>query len=696
MVGRNFLGDGVRNEFKSRIYDVFLEQRLLKNLSLEVGGHWEEWKRLNQSYVNYTNFGYYLDLNQVTTTVPWANNRTLDARVIPSPMTAQYTRNPNFGKLFTTSVANGSRNLEQTREFRASLAWEPTTPRSLRWLGRHSFFGSYNYRDSFQKAQSVQVRLLGNLQYQAFNGTLNNARRVFLYLHYFDAGANVTAQPPVIGGKQRSLEELLVGGVKFTDPTTGQAIELSGWNSPYGGSLPRGDTTRLESGILAWQGKFLDRLILSYGLRNDQVANKSMNVTTEANGGPNQSNGGWQFFDHPAFVTWDDSTRVSYRANSQTYGAVVRPLPWLSLSYYESSTFNLPTGQFPAFGDPIPGTNGNSKEYALRFDLPDGKSYLKFDRYKLTKLGSNVGFGTVRIAAGRMETSYQKVVEDRAGALGTPSYDVLMFQQGLANPNAWTADDSLNSAYHPITGDTLSQGYEITGGTRFGNLDIRLTAAKAEALQGNVSRDWENWMAARLPIWSEPNLTDMAGNKGWDKIPYQGNSANNYTKLLGNVRYRVQLNARNLWTEEKSFRSSRVNAFGESVFTVIETPRTYSLSLDLMFWQATVFTAARCAWAPIIRTGEDWARSARSPRQPFVHDDAINGLRELGLIAKSHHHHTRAPARPRHRPMVCRASATARGDAARVADDPYMVVPYLVRMHRLTGEGRCLDEAGHR
>lgn len=205
-------------------------------------------------------------------------------------------------------------------------------------------------------------------------------------------------------------------------------------------------------------------------------------------------------------------------------------------------------------------------------------------------------------------------------------------------------------------------------------------------------------MKARLPIWSDPNLTDVAGNKGWDKIPYQGDTANNYTirqpngtlrpmtmkemyensvlpalnaalqrnnkpidagrkyrvnlnaaygfkegvlrgvrtgaavrwrsaPILGfpakdsgvfsggypvpqidldhpyygkddlnldtfiaysgrfsdTLRYRVQLNARNLLTGPDSFRSSRVNAFGDSVFTVIETPRSYALSLELMF-----------------------------------------------------------------------------------------------------------------
>jgi len=49
------------------------------------------------------------------------------------------------------------------------------------------------------------------------------------------------------------------------------------------------------------------------------------------------------------------------------------------------------------------------------------------------------------------------------------------------------------------------------------------------------------------------------------------------------MRYSVQLNVRNLLTGENTYRTGRVNARGESVFTVIEQPRYYVLSLDLNF-----------------------------------------------------------------------------------------------------------------
>lgn len=72
--------------------------------------------------------------------------------------------------------------------------------------------------------------------------------------------------------------------------------------------------------------------------------------------------------------------------------------------------------------------------------------------------------------------------------------------------------------------------------------------------------------------------------------PYQGKAEINIDAFLAyshriseRLRYRVQLNVRNLLTGKKSFLSTHVNAFGESIFTIIETPRSYALSLDLMF-----------------------------------------------------------------------------------------------------------------
>ncbi|MSU50085.1 MAG: hypothetical protein EXS37_13540 [Opitutus sp.] len=72
--------------------------------------------------------------------------------------------------------------------------------------------------------------------------------------------------------------------------------------------------------------------------------------------------------------------------------------------------------------------------------------------------------------------------------------------------------------------------------------------------------------------------------------PYHGQEEINVDAFLAysgkvneRLRYRVQLNVPNLLTGKKSFLSTHVNAFGESIFTIIETPRSYALTLDLMF-----------------------------------------------------------------------------------------------------------------
>jgi hypothetical protein len=77
------------------------------------------------------------------------------------------------------------------------------------------------------------------------------------------------------------------------------------------------------------------------------------------------------------------------------------------------------------------------------------------------------------------------------------------------------------------------------------------------------------------------------------KNPYRGDDmfdADLFAAYLGKrflgregLNYRLQFNVRNVLTGENSFRTGRVDAFGQSRFTVIDTPRSYALSLELEF-----------------------------------------------------------------------------------------------------------------
>lgn len=686
-LGRNFFGDNVRNTTDSRIYNLFIEQRILSDLTLELAGHWEEFEWRNESLQSYMQYGYKVDMNEYVPTTLWEGGPVLQ----PGPNTPNFAPNPNYGKVYSSSIPGGALRLEETEELRASLVYEPGFINDMEWLGDHSFLLAYTDRDSWEKSQQLYVRATNSLDYFSppFDGPMYNPLRLPILMHYFDENNRTIGLP--FGGAF-TFDELF-NGFQITEPTTGAVLDYAGWGDPTGGGTPDGSRTEIGSLIASWQGKFWrERIILSYGMRQDDV--RQSNVDRSIEGENFLERGGWKWIQD---IGWDEDSVLEQSETSHTYGAVVRPLPWLSFSYYESSTFNLPTGQLTPFGQSIPGTNGSSRDYAVRVDTLDGDFYLKLNRYEVTQNDNNIGFGNVRINALRMESSYKEIINDRAEVVpGEPDYEALITEQGLTGlaANGFTP---LNDGSYPIIGDIESEGYELTmGGFKYG-VDFRLTFARNETLNTNASSDWERWIDERLPHWS--GLLDENG-RGWTETPYSGQGAENYNVLLpdgtsrtmtmkefhdtvvrgtlavaqqqngkpvdagrkyranlmlsylfrdgplvgfrfgGAARwrssaitgfplielpnpegetplpgldldnpyknsdefdldlhasyegqnflwtgfaYRIQFNVRNLLTGENSFRSLRSNAHGESVFTLMETPREYSLLLEVSF-----------------------------------------------------------------------------------------------------------------
>lgn len=684
-VGRNFFGNNVRNHNDSRIYNVFIEQRLLPDLTLELAGHWEKWELRNQSVLNYSQFGYKADMNEFFPTELWRNSNAQ-----PNANTPGFIPNPNYGKVYASSTPNGRLRMEDTRELRASLAWEPEFLKRQDWMGEHSFLAAFNTRQSTDKDQGMNIRNTNPvIDYQNFSGPMNNARRLMILHHYFSMD-NLTVGAPM--GGAYSVDEFF-RGFEYVEPTTGEVLRFGGWDDPAGGSRPDGGMVKVDSVIAAWQGKFWsERVILNYGARRDDV---TQTLIDRSAGGPNQlDSGAWRWiYDIP----YDPDTAISQTETSHTYGIVLRPIRDWSLAYYESSTFNLPSGNMTPFGDPIKGTNGMSKDYSIRYDAPDGRFFFKLNKYEVVQRDNNIGFGGVRINALRMEKSYQNITDDRASAIpGEPDYYTLIEQQGLSG-NAVTGDTPQNDGQYPIIGDIVSEGYELTAGMSWNNFNFRLTFAQNETLNQNSSKEWERWIANRQPHWS--SVLDADGNN-WSTTPYSGPQAENYVTplpdgsvrpmtmqefynnvvlaqqevarqldgrpvdtsrkyrvnflvsyhfrdgILNNVRtgaafrwrskpiigfplielpnpdgptplpgldldnpfkgseifdvdlfvryngrnflgtgmrYNIQFNVRNLLTGNDTYRTGRVNARGESVFTLIEEPRFYVLSLDLNF-----------------------------------------------------------------------------------------------------------------
>ena len=515
-LGRNFMGDNMLNHIKSSMVDLFLEQRLLDTLSFEAALHSERWEKRLETLSSFSQYGFIADINKYIPTAPWIASaaQPTDAKH------ANYELNPNYGKVFARSTPDGTWDINRTDEYRASLVWQPEFQKISKWFGQHSFLASVSSRSTEGKNQPVQLKFSNaNLDYQGLSGAFTNARRVFLLQHYFDQN-HLTVTTPFPG---MSLGDYFTGW-QLVEPITGEVVDVTGWESfPMGGGRPSGSKTEVDTLVLSWLGRFLeDRVLLSYGFRRDAVKQYTLNQDA---GGPNQlvAEGGWRWINQ---IDFDSEPDVTASNNSHTYGVIIRPLPLVSLSYYASSTFNLPTGQQTPFGEPVQGSFGESVDYSVRFDLNEGKSFLKLDRYETTQFGNNSASAAVRINTIAMEKSYAAIVDARAIDQGTPDYDTLIVQQGFGN--GVTANNSLNEATFPILGDKLAEGWEITAGARLGHWDLRLSGAKNTAVDTNVSGDWAAWINARLPFWKD--AVDVNGAR-WSATPYQGPSAENYNVI---------------------------------------------------------------------------------------------------------------------------------------------------------------------
>lgn len=521
---KNMFGKNFKNDITSEIYNIFIEQKILDTLILEVAGHKEDWTRETKALTQYWSAGYIIDLHEYLPEAPYGG----DVRFFPDETTPGYVPNPNYGKLFVDSQGYGDLINEETDEYRAQLVWNPETPEAIHWAGDHTFIASFNHRESQDIAVQMNLKIMNEtIDLNGLTGSSpSNQQRLIRFRHYFDDGENASFQPPLPGV---GLDEWF-SGLIFTDPVTGQSLRLSAWGDPGVGNNPRANRSAIKSYIGAWHGRFLnDRLLLSYGIRRDDAWQDGIDIRSKVDGeiGPNQELIDFygREFIVPVWhddVVFDVENRFASVEDSHTYGVVGRLFPWMSLSYYESNTVNLPSGWYTPFGDPIKGTNGYSRDYAIRLDSPDNRSYLKFNFYQIKQNDNDVGLSTVRIQALRLEQAYREEV-NRGQPDGIDkeleNYYTLIREQQGDSPQAINGQFALTDSRYPVIGDKESKGYEITAGTQLKGWNIRFTFSKNETIKTSTGSEWQAWLNSRVPYYEEFRNED---GEDWSQFPYDG------------------------------------------------------------------------------------------------------------------------------------------------------------------------------
>ncbi len=502
----NVLGNARENRLDGFNTTVILEQKLFDQLYLELAYNYDE------------------SDNEILTAganPSGSQNRIMVDANMYIPGTT--TPNPHAGEFYFQGTSANRLQYFNREDWRATLSYEYDAGRKLgegqawmKWLGRHRLLGLYSLSENEALNQNTfQRRIIDDpvlpgvtLRPKTFQNWANHASRVPQYRHYLGDPYEPTQAFGPLWGEW------------IANDANGQPFELY-----YITPMVTEDGKRLgaqaaasavkndeDAMIFVWQGFFLpdrhnrERLVVTYGYRKDTARTATFDAASTT-----------QDFSGLYPVLWDGEYAPYGERETginRNYGVVARPLPWLSLSYSESTTFDLNIGRFDPFGNQLSGAGGAGKDYGVRVDLWDNKLSLKVNKYENT-LAPTRAFQQIN--------NYQnnfKAVEDRVMELN-PNIPQINVADG--NLRGFPV---LSVANYNINSDFSAKGYEAElNFSPTPNWNVRINGSKGESTETNIGTDWFAWLGQRLPVWESVVATngevDGQGNPvTWTTAPF--------------------------------------------------------------------------------------------------------------------------------------------------------------------------------
>lgn len=459
-------GTGTRNRINGEIKGFTLEQRVGSHFVAEFS-HNEE-KMINPN----------LDmLRGGMMTIQADANRFLPDRVTP---------NPNVGRYYVEGIGRARNIRREMRENRAMASYElDLTPRH-KWLGNHRFAAMYQRVHEITGGQDFQSRHVPA-------GTSNAAA-----LELYGAGAQVAGPTSYNTLRYRAYLSDPTNSatgrtyyfdlpyVAFDPHVFADGSTVYTTNNPFGGTNAGNlNHSLLDGRVFAMQNRFWrDRLVTTFGWRSDKV--RSVGVAMARRSGPTSA------FQSILDATLPDNAWEHTSGHTTTMGAVFHVMPWLSVFYNESSTWNVPrlTSHNPD-GTTLPGSIGDGHDYGIMLRLPNNRASFRLNKYESTSGPDNSTFRNDILAP---IIAIEETLYDAGEARLIPPYQA---SPGF-DPNP------PGTFFYEVTSDRVSRGYEaelVANPVR--NWRLSLNAAKAEATESNIGRVWLEFVKARLPYWSQ-------------------------------------------------------------------------------------------------------------------------------------------------------------------------------------------------
>ena len=486
----NTFGTSRAQRLNSKLFDFFLEQKIMNNLFFEFAYNKEKFDERTAD----SGFS--------------PNTINVDANIyLPDGVTS----NPNVGRYYLQGRATGSEFWENREDWRATLSYEfdfaqKFQNRFLRWFGRHRLAALASHSENSRQGQQLQRGILDLApsitgvtlptgSYGSTTGTgtaqwaTNGARDFHTRFYLGGAAGNSTYHP--FGN--------LFGDWTFRD-NAGNNMTAYLFDSPYRnsqgwdlirtGSGPEGTLASASTKMLAWQGYFAkDRLVLLYGYREDEGKSAAIDPLYQVR----DFSGLYPNARLAKFGPW----KPSQTGITRTYGAVFHLLDWASVNYNQSDTFQLNIGKYDPYGVEYPGAVGEAKDIGIGLRLLDEKLILRASYFKNnggpTRAGNNGFNDPLRDQIWWIEENIRVL---------DPSLPTVNVGSGgyrdKGRANYW------------VMFDAESKGYELDLSYRPSrNWSFILNGAKNTSVESKIGTEWIAYLNDRVPVWQSLNLNGV-------------------------------------------------------------------------------------------------------------------------------------------------------------------------------------------
>lgn len=285
--------------------------------------------------------------------------------------------NPNVGKLYSESQPTVIDSETISTNLRATVTYEfDFSRRTSGWLsslGRHAAVVFIQQDDGSRYSSNNGLRNATPLATTGATASLNNGANVIRYRYYYDPAAGLVS--PASG---RFLETIPT--IHANDPIVPNPSGITPAYINLGG--PNGNESVLRTRGIATQSFFWqNQVVVTAGLRrDDQTAWDAVvadfNNLRDARGIYPSGKGIW-------IKQLVPDKRAERGGNTHSLGFVYHAFPWASVSYNQSSNFQVNNGVKNIYGDVLPNPQGKGSDYGLRFKLLDNRLFFDVTYYTI-------------------------------------------------------------------------------------------------------------------------------------------------------------------------------------------------------------------------------------------------------------------------------------------------------------------------